>query len=72
MKRRVTTAPRRARIFVAVIVAVAAFAGVSFGPAVASVALPALVPDQASTATPAVPGGQCYKKVTDPSACRRV
>ena len=32
----------------------------------------ALVPDQASTATPAVPGGQCYKKVTDPSACRRV
>jgi hypothetical protein len=41
-------------------------------PGVASPALPTLVTDLASTATPRVVGGQCYTGVPDPSACRRV
>src|SRR3954454_25120629 len=69
------SAPRPARVLIAVIAAVSALAGLAglpVAPALASVALPGPVSDQASTATPAVPGGQCYPGVADPSACRRV
>ena len=57
---------------VAVIAALAAVAGLSVAPALASVTVSQLVPDRASRATPQVPGGQCYAGVADPSACRRV
>lgn len=69
---RSSRAPRRARLVTVVIVAVAAITGPFVTSALASVTLLGLVTDVASTATPVVPGGQCYKKVADPSACRRV
>lgn len=63
---------RRAKVVVATVIALV---GLSAAPALGSVALGALVTDQASAgagATPMVPGGQCYPGVADPSACRRV
>ena len=72
MRGRSSRAPRRAGLVIAAVIAVAAIAGPFVTPALASVALPGLVTDVASTATPVVRGGQCYKKVADPSACRRV
>jgi len=49
-----------------------ALAGVGVGSAGASEPVSGLVSDAASTATPAVVGGQCYPSVPDPEACRRV
>ena len=46
--------------------------GITAVPAKAAEVISALVTDVASDTTPAVPGGQCYPGVPDPSACRRV
>src|SRR3954447_23716065 len=75
MTRPPSAIPRPARVLIAVIAAVSALAGLAglpVPPALASVALPGPVSDQASTGTPVVPGGQCYPGVADPSACRQV
>ncbi|MEO8518794.1 MAG: hypothetical protein ABI438_06400 [Dermatophilaceae bacterium] len=46
--------------------------GISAAPVGAAELRSGLVTDVASDTSPAVPGGQCYPGVPDPSACRRV
>jgi hypothetical protein len=55
----------------AVLAATTALA-VAGGAATAAEPVPELVTDEASSATPRVPGGYCYPGVQDPDACRRV
>jgi hypothetical protein len=60
------------RALIRSILIAAVLVGIACVPASASEPISGLVTDVASTATPRVPGGDCYPGVADPSACRRV